>query len=199
MHRRVAARCRRRCPAAIGPVGWLRLLRAGGKQAGQREDARSHRGHHASSLRQAEGDKCADCSPICGARPSRWIRANHADHQSVRRRQAARGVRHFRHLGRRHRLELRRAGPPRAPASRPGSGRHHQLRRQPFHSHRAMGHVAGNFDRDDIIRKLSGRSRSAMSAIRPPARPRFATSSRCSPILPRAASRSPITAICRTP
>ena len=25
-----------------------------------------------------------------------------------------------------------------------------------FHSHRAMGHVAGNFDRDDIIRKLSG-------------------------------------------
>src|SRR6476660_9573511 len=27
-----------------------------------------------------------------------------------------------------------------------------------FHSHRAMGHVAGNFDRDDIIRKLAGRS-----------------------------------------
>ena len=27
-----------------------------------------------------------------------------------------------------------------------------------FHSHRAMGHVAGNFDRDDIIRKLSGRT-----------------------------------------
>src|SRR5829696_1553616 len=26
-----------------------------------------------------------------------------------------------------------------------------------FHSHRAMGHVAGNFDRDDIIRKLAGR------------------------------------------
>ena len=25
-----------------------------------------------------------------------------------------------------------------------------------FHSHRAMGHVAGNFDRDDIIRRLSG-------------------------------------------
>jgi amidophosphoribosyltransferase len=25
-----------------------------------------------------------------------------------------------------------------------------------FHSHRAMGHVAGNFDRDDIIRKLAG-------------------------------------------
>ncbi|WP_265561872.1 amidophosphoribosyltransferase [Sphingomicrobium arenosum] len=25
-----------------------------------------------------------------------------------------------------------------------------------FHAHRAMGHVAGNFDRDDIIRKLSG-------------------------------------------
>src|SRR5690349_15021296 len=23
-----------------------------------------------------------------------------------------------------------------------------------FHSHRAMGHVAGNFDRDDIMRKL---------------------------------------------
>ncbi|HXH00221.1 MAG TPA: amidophosphoribosyltransferase [Sphingomicrobium sp.] len=28
---------------------------------------------------------------------------------------------------------------------------------QHFHSHRAMGHVAGNFDRDEIIRKLSGR------------------------------------------
>src|ERR1700756_1850021 len=27
-----------------------------------------------------------------------------------------------------------------------------------FPSHRAMGHVAGNFDRDDIIRKLAGRS-----------------------------------------
>src|SRR5438128_11044391 len=27
-----------------------------------------------------------------------------------------------------------------------------------FHSHRAMGHVAGNFDRDDIIRSLAGRS-----------------------------------------
>jgi amidophosphoribosyltransferase len=27
-----------------------------------------------------------------------------------------------------------------------------------FHSHRAMGHVAGNFDRDDVIRRLSGRS-----------------------------------------
>src|SRR5579875_58289 len=25
-----------------------------------------------------------------------------------------------------------------------------------FHSHRAMGHVAGNFDRDDIIRQLAG-------------------------------------------
>src|SRR5215467_1770479 len=27
-----------------------------------------------------------------------------------------------------------------------------------FHSHRAMGHVAGNFDRDDVMRKLPGRS-----------------------------------------
>ena len=27
-----------------------------------------------------------------------------------------------------------------------------------FHSHRAMGHVAGNFDRDDVIRRLMGRS-----------------------------------------
>src|SRR3982750_3894404 len=27
-----------------------------------------------------------------------------------------------------------------------------------FHSHRAMGHVAGNFDRDDVIRKLPGRT-----------------------------------------
>ena len=27
-----------------------------------------------------------------------------------------------------------------------------------FHSHRAMGHVAGNFDKDDIIRKLAGRT-----------------------------------------
>ncbi|MGN6122241.1 MAG: class II glutamine amidotransferase, partial [Sphingomonas oligoaromativorans] len=27
-----------------------------------------------------------------------------------------------------------------------------------FHSHRAMGHVAGNFDRDDITRKLAGRA-----------------------------------------
>ena len=26
-----------------------------------------------------------------------------------------------------------------------------------FHTHRAMGHVAGNFDKDDIIRKLAGR------------------------------------------
>ena len=27
-----------------------------------------------------------------------------------------------------------------------------------FHSHRAMGHVAGNFDRDDVIRQLPGRA-----------------------------------------
>src|SRR5258708_39937499 len=27
-----------------------------------------------------------------------------------------------------------------------------------FHSHRAMGHVAGNFDRDEVIRKLPGRT-----------------------------------------
>ena len=27
-----------------------------------------------------------------------------------------------------------------------------------FHSHRAMGHVAGNFDRDDIMRRLAGRA-----------------------------------------
>jgi amidophosphoribosyltransferase len=27
-----------------------------------------------------------------------------------------------------------------------------------FHSHRAMGHVAGNFDRDDVIRRLGGRA-----------------------------------------
>src|SRR3954465_6561607 len=27
-----------------------------------------------------------------------------------------------------------------------------------FHSHRAMGHVAGNFDRDEIMRMLAGRS-----------------------------------------
>jgi len=29
---------------------------------------------------------------------------------------------------------------------------------QLFHSHRAMGHVAGNFDRDEIIRRLAGRA-----------------------------------------
>src|SRR3546814_8937569 len=27
-----------------------------------------------------------------------------------------------------------------------------------FHTHRAMGHVAGNFDRDDIMRQLAGAS-----------------------------------------
>jgi amidophosphoribosyltransferase len=27
-----------------------------------------------------------------------------------------------------------------------------------FHSHRAMGHVAGNFDRDEIIKRLAGRT-----------------------------------------
>ena len=27
-----------------------------------------------------------------------------------------------------------------------------------FHSHRAMGHIAGNFDRDNIIRSLAGRA-----------------------------------------
>ena len=27
-----------------------------------------------------------------------------------------------------------------------------------FHSHRAMGHVAGNFDRDDVMRRLAGRA-----------------------------------------
>src|SRR5437868_8786478 len=27
-----------------------------------------------------------------------------------------------------------------------------------FHSHRGMGHVAGNFDKDDIIRRLAGQA-----------------------------------------
>ncbi|HVH37965.1 MAG TPA: amidophosphoribosyltransferase, partial [Sphingomicrobium sp.] len=27
-----------------------------------------------------------------------------------------------------------------------------------FHSHRAMGHIAGNFDRDEVMRKLAGRT-----------------------------------------
>ena len=41
-----------------------------------------------------------------------------------------------------------------------------------FHSHRAMGHVAGNFDKDEVIRRLAGDSAIGMSAIRRPARPR---------------------------
>ena len=68
-----------------------------------------------------------------------------------------------------------------------------------FHSHRAMGHVAGNFDRDEVMRQLAGPDRrSATSAIRPPARPRCATSSRCSPSSTTAASPSPTTAISPT-
>src|SRR3954466_16367745 len=27
-----------------------------------------------------------------------------------------------------------------------------------FHNHRAMGHVAGNFDKDEVIRSLAGRA-----------------------------------------
>ena len=29
---------------------------------------------------------------------------------------------------------------------------------QAFHSHRGMGHVAGNFDQDEVIRELAGRA-----------------------------------------
>ena len=67
-----------------------------------------------------------------------------------------------------------------------------------FHSHRAMGHVAGNFDRDESSAGSPAAPQSVTSAIRRPARPRSATSSRCSRSSPRAASRSLITAISRT-
>ena len=70
---------------------------------------------------------------LYGASSCRPRDPRHADHRSVRRgherRQAARGMRRVRHLGRRQCRGLRRARPPRAPAPRPGSGRHHQLRR----------------------------------------------------------------------
>jgi amidophosphoribosyltransferase len=65
-------------------------------------------------------------------------------------------VRRVRHLGRRYRLSRRRARPARAAASRPGSRRHHQLGRPQFP--RPLGHVAGNFDRDDVIRRLAGQA-----------------------------------------
>ncbi|CAA9514894.1 MAG: Amidophosphoribosyltransferase, partial [uncultured Sphingomonas sp.] len=55
--------------------------------------------------------------------------SNHADDQPVRRRQVARGVRCFRHLECRCRIQLRRARPPCAAAPRAGSGGDHQLRR----------------------------------------------------------------------
>ena len=67
-----------------------------------------------------------------------------------------------------------------------------------FHAHRAMGHVAGNFDRDDIIRKLAGRggighvrySTTGETALRN-VQPLFAE-------LAEAALRSRTTATCRT-
>ena len=68
-------------------------------------------------------------------------------------------MRRVRHLGRGQRLGRGRAGPARAPASRPGSGRHHQLSTAaPSTSTAAMGHVAGNFDKDEVIRRLAGRA-----------------------------------------
>ena len=60
-----------------------------------------------------------------------------------------------------------------------------------YHAHRAMGHVAGNFDRDESSASCRAPSPSAMSAIRPPARRRSATSSRCSPTSPKAALGRP--------
>ncbi len=47
-------------------------------------------------------------------------------------------------------------GPARAPASRPGSGRNHQLDGANFHSHRGMGHVARNFAATTVMRRLAG-------------------------------------------
>ena len=68
-----------------------------------------------------------------------------------------------------------------------------------FHSHRAMGHVAGNFDRDDIIRKLAGRAGDRPCPLFDHRRDRAAQRpAACSPSSPRAASRSPITAISPT-
>ena len=142
-------------------------------------------------------------------RPSPYMRAlpsarelgdlDDADDQSVRRRQAARGVRRVRHLGCRQCGELRRAGPARAAAPRPGSGRHHHLRRQAFPFAPGDGPCRRQFrPRRRHAPPRRPRRRSAMSAIRRPARPRCATSSRCSPNWPRAASRSRTTAISPT-
>ena len=68
-----------------------------------------------------------------------------------------------------------------------------------FHSHRAMGHVAGNFDRDDVIRKLAGPRRHRPRPLFDHRRDRAAQRpAACSPSLPKAASRSPTTAISPT-
>jgi amidophosphoribosyltransferase len=64
-----------------------------------------------------------------------------------------------------------------------------------FHTHRAMGHVAGNFDRDDVMRALAGRS--SIGHVRYSTTGE--TSSRSTQSLQKAALRWPTTAIYPTP
>ena len=57
-----------------------------------------------------------------------------------------------------------------------------------FHTHRAMGHVAGNFDRDDVIRALPGTVVRGPFAREIPRKP-SSFISRC--VVQRATGRSP--------
>ena len=67
-----------------------------------------------------------------------------------------------------------------------------------FHSHRAMGHVAGNFDRDEVMRGAGRPHRDRPRPLFDDRRDRAAQRpAALSPSSPRAASRSPTTAICR--
>ena len=92
------------------------------------------------------------------------------------------------------------AGPARASASRPGSGRHRHLRQWPVHRRAACRAWWATRSGAIPTPRATSRavSRSAMCAIPPPAAPMPATSSRSSPIWPAAASPSPITAISPT-
>ena len=155
-------------------------------------------GHYVSALRQVKGDKCATLTymaPNPRGFGRNMLTTNPFDDDKLREECGIFGI-----WGAENASSFVALGLHALAASRPGSGRHRQLRRQQLSRPSRHGSCRRQFrPRRHHPQAVRQGRRSAMSAIRPPARPRCATSSRCSPISPRAASRSLTTAIYPTP
>ena len=193
--------------AAAGPRGLVQEAASAtaASAAGDASQARTSPPDAAPAAGRARAD--ADSRTIAAAAqpadpkrreltPREEARYGPTDDAALRRRQAARGMRRFRRVRPSRCGGADRARPARAAASRSGGGRHRLLRRQPASTaERHVGLVGDNFTHPARGRQpAAATAPSVTTAIRPMAARSSATSSRCSPSSPAAASPLPITA-----